>query len=493
MRDPTDTEVAGSTEQPPEPAKTKSILDELDWPKPRSKTEEFRQEFTKKIIGLMEQGEAFWQKPWKCPNGGLPYNAASGRRYNGVNVAYLMVSSDKNGFTDPRWMTYKQAQEAGYQVRGGEHGTKIEFYTEYDPSKTKKGAEVLDKKIQEMMDDGASQEEIEKAMKDQKTLIVKTYTVFNASQIEGIEPLQSNTSDSIDEFRHHERAESIMDNCGVPIRYGMGSAAYNKSQDIIKMPNREWFSTPEYFYSTVLHEIAHSTGHESRMNRDSLGKPFGSAEYAMEELRAEMASAFVFQEIGMPLSEADMEEHAKGHAAYTQNWLKSFQNDYKEFYKATRDAIKIADYTLAYDKTREKVNETTEIDENTQHTPTAGEARNTPDTTTPTSEAARTTTDDPVQAAKFLLGQTAIVTNAQKGRTYTGEILQVCAEYAVQKIGADRGIIHNLNKMPDPSEKGMLLMLLKDSRRVSISYDGEHRASVKTADREEERDSAVTR
>jgi antirestriction protein ArdC len=134
----------------------------------------------------MEQGEAFWQKPWKCPSGGLPYNAASGRRYNGVNIAYLLASAGKNGFTDPRWMTYKQAQEAGYHVKGGEHGTKIEFYTEYDPSKTKKGAEVLDKKIQQMIDNGASQEEIEKAMEDQKTLIVKTYTVFNASQIEGI-------------------------------------------------------------------------------------------------------------------------------------------------------------------------------------------------------------------------------------------------------------------------------------------------------------------
>ena len=138
-------ETVEKTEQPTKPEK--SILDELDGHKPRSKTEEFRKEFTKKIINLMEQGETFWQKPWKCPSGGLPYNAASGRRYNGVNVAYLMVSADKNGFTYPRWMTYKQASEAGYYVRSGEHGTKIEFYTEYDPSQTKKGAEVLDKRF----------------------------------------------------------------------------------------------------------------------------------------------------------------------------------------------------------------------------------------------------------------------------------------------------------------------------------------------------------
>ena len=134
----------------------------------------------------------------------------------------------------------------------------------------------------------------------------------------------------------------------MPIQYGINRAAYDFSQDIIKMPNREWFSTPEYFYSTVLHEIAHSTGHESRMNRGSFGKPFGSPEYAMEELRAEMASAFVFQEIGIPLTSEDMEEHTKDHAAYTQRWLKALKDDYKEFYKAVRDSVKIADYTLAY-------------------------------------------------------------------------------------------------------------------------------------------------
>jgi hypothetical protein len=104
-----------------------------------------------------------------------------------------------------------------------------------------------------------------------------------------------------------------------------------------------------------------------------------------------------------------------------------------------------------------------------------------------------TTISDPVQAAKSLLGQTAIVTSAQKGRTYTGEILQVGEEYAVQKIGADRGIIHNLNKMANPNERAALLNLPKDDRHVSISYDAEHRASVKSITREEERESAVTR
>jgi antirestriction protein ArdC len=445
----------------------------LDWPKPRNKTEEYRQEFTKKIISLMEQGEAFWQQPWKSPDTALPYNAKTGNRYNGVNIAYLMVSSIKQGFSDPRWMTYKQAQEEGYQVRQGEHGTRIEFYTEYDPSKTKKGANILDRKIQEMMDSGLSRDEIDKALEDQKIFIVKTYTVFNASQIEGIEPLESDMSGSEKEFRYHGRAESIMDNCGVPIRYGTKGAAYNLSQDIIKMPNREWFATPEHFYATVLHEIAHSTGHPSRMNRDNMGHPFGSPEYAMEELRAEMASAFVFQEIGMPLSADDMEGYVKDHAAYTQHWLGRLKEDYKEFYAAVRDATKIADYTLAYEHAKDREN----ISPNAPGVNTAK----------PNTAEAAAATDDPVQAAKALIGEGAIVTNAQRGRTYTGEILMIDGGHAIQRTGPNRGIIHSLGKFDEP------LSLPDKKEKVSISYDGELRASLKTAPREEERETSVTR
>jgi hypothetical protein len=110
-------------------------------------------------------------------------------------------------------------------------------------------------------------------------------------------------------------------------------------------------------------------------------------------------------------------------------------------------------------------------------------------------EPKKTAADKAVQVAKFLLGETAIVTNAQKGRTYSGEILQVGEEYAVQKIGADRAIIHNLSKMPDPNDRTALLERLKDDKRVSISYDGGYRASLKVVsrEREEERESAATR
>jgi antirestriction protein ArdC len=364
-------------------------------------------------------------------------------------------------------MTYKQAEEQGCHVRKGEHGVKIEYYGEYDPSKTQKGADILDKKINDLMDKGASPEEIEKAMEGQKVLYVKTYTVFNAAQIEGIESLQGDTpkeGEAAKRFRSHERVENIMGNCGVPIQYGYSQALYYTDQDVIKMPNSEWFSTPEYFYSTVLHEIAHSTGHPSRMNRDGLGEPFASPKYAMEELRAEMASAFVFQEIGMPLSETDMEEHAQVHAAYTQHWLKSLQGDYKEFFKAVRDAAKIADYTLAYERAKDKTLET-------EH-----------DGTRPVEPA-----PDPVQAAKAVIGHNAIVTSAQKGKVYTGKIVLANNSHAIQKIGTGRGIIHSLAKIDDPS------VLREGTKEVSISYEGGSRGSVTTVPREEELEPAMSR
>lgn len=437
----------------------KSVMDELEWPKPRNKTEEYRQEFTKKIIGMMEAGEAFWQKPWKVPEMGLPVNGTSGKRYNGVNIAYLMVASMAKGYTDPRWMTYKQATEKGYQVRRGEAGTKIEYYGEYEPSKTKQGALSLEESIRTMRAEGASHDAIDKFTKeqmDEKVLYVKTYTVFNAAQIDGIEPLQVDGPQT-GPFRHHERAEAIMENCGVPIRYGSRGASYSPARDVINMPNREWFSTPEHFYATALHEIAHSTGHFSRMNREDLSNPFGSPAYAMEELRAEMASAFVFQEIGMPLSSEDMEGYAQDHAAYTQHWLGKLQDDYREFYKAVRDATKIADYTLAYEHTRAQENRV---------------------------ERERTDAIDPVRAAKAILGENAIVTAAQKGRSYTGEIVKVGASFAIQRTGESRAIVHNLSKIDDPVAVGEVLSRLMQQdvtlKQIFISYDTEGKGAVKT-------------
>jgi hypothetical protein len=170
----------------------------------------------------------------------------------------------------------------------------------------------------------------------------------------------------------------------------------------------------------------------------------------------------------MPLSEEDMEGHVKDHAAYTRFWLDTLKNDYKEFYKAVRDAAKIADYTLAYEHAHAKTN--------------IAEAANEP-----------AAIADPVQAARSVIGQNAIVTNAQAGKTYTGEIVKIEGDYAVQKIASGRGIVHDLHKIADRSELAGLFNLPKDVGKVSISYDGERNARIKTRSRDDERESTVTR
>jgi antirestriction protein ArdC len=330
----------------------KSTLDDLDWPKPRSKSEELRQDFTKKIIALMEQGEAPWQRPWKLPTSCMPANAVSDKPYHGNNIMYLMIAGMNAGYSDPRWVTYKQAQEKGWQVKKGERGTKIEYYSKYDPTKTKKGEEQLDERVRDLEASGVPPEEIQEALENYdgyKKGFIKHYVVFNAEQIEGIPPRE--IEPVIKDFKPHERAENIMGNCGVPILYGGIGAAYSPGKDHIRMPNREWFSDESTFYSTVLHEIAHSTGHSSRLNREEgMKSAFGTREYAKEELRAEMAGLFINAGIGLTVTEEGLQEHTKQHAAYVQHWLKNLKDDYKEFFRATHDASKIADYVLAYEK-----------------------------------------------------------------------------------------------------------------------------------------------
>lgn len=456
------------------PAPIKSVLDEIDWPKPRSKGDEMRQNLARSIIEQMERGEAFWQRPWKAPDiGGMPYNGVSNRRYHGVNIAYLLDASIRRKFSDPRWMTFKQASDAGYHVNAGESGTRIEFYKEYDPSKTKDGKEKLENIIRELERNGASEEDIERAKDNQKIWIIKPYTVFNAAQISGIEPLATTVEGAREqeELLYNERAERIIKQCGVPIQHGQSYAAYNRSSDIIKMPNREWFNSDENYYSTLLHEIAHSTGHPTRLDRP-MGNLFGTPEYAQEELRAEMASAFLVLDLQIVLREEDMKEHIEQHAAYTQNWLSSLKDDYKEFFRATRDATKIADYVIAYDISLDL-------------------ERHADKASYPAIKAAERNKvkEQIIEESKPLIGGNAIVTSAEKGQNYAGEIVIVGVAHAVQKIAPERGIIHSLTKIDEVEN----LVNAGPNEKIHISYDKDGRGHIQTQNRNTPLENVVDR
>lgn len=279
------------------------------------------------IIAALEAGRAPWQKPWKPgrPGAGAPYNPVSGTVYKGINRLNLMISP----YVDPRWMTYKQASDAGAQVRRGEKGTMIQYWSwEKMANKTDdNGKPVLDEKGKPVR------------VKVRLSRPVAFYaTVFNAEQIDGLEPYVE--PEPLEEsWERHQRAEHIIEHSGAAIDHQeQDRAFYSVIQDRIVMPMRHQFAEADLYYATLLHELGHWTGHKSRLNRDLTGS-FGSESYAKEELRAEISSMMVGIELGIG--------HDPGqHVSYVGSWIRALKNDPLEIFRAAADAEKIKDYIL---------------------------------------------------------------------------------------------------------------------------------------------------
>jgi antirestriction protein ArdC len=276
------------------------------------------QEFATRIVSELEKGVKPWIRPWDPDKAGgpqAPFNPVTGKHYHGVNV--LILGMDLRAFEsgDPRWMTYQQAQEKHWQVRKGERSTTIFFAKplEIDDEETEDGR----KKIK----------------------ILKHYAVFHASQIDGIPPYKAPTVEEAP-WTRPEAADIILKNSGAVIRIGGDRAFYSPSTDHIQLPPERAFHGPAEFATTGLHELGHWTGHPSRLNRD-LQNRFGSAAYAMEELRAELASAFVASVLGIP---TDIPHHA----SYIANWIKPLKDDKREIFRAAADAQRIADMELGF-------------------------------------------------------------------------------------------------------------------------------------------------
>ena len=294
-------------------------------------SKEFHKQVAERLIEQLRAGTAPWQRPWQPGDGShLPVNPTTGQRYRGINVLQLMSA----GHSDPRWMTYRQAQAIGAQVRKGEKGTPIQHwrYTEERDKLDDNGNPVLDAQ-------GKPVRETVRLVRPR----VFFSTVFNASQIDGLPPLQAKEINWVPS----ERAAALLSASGVKIEHAPGDRAfYRPSTDIITMPFPEQFQTAAEYYGTVMHELGHATGHESRLNRPMLANPFGSAEYAKEELRAEIASLLIGEELGIG--------HDPGqHAAYVQSWIKVLENDPSELYRACADAEKIFRYVMALEQQQE--------------------------------------------------------------------------------------------------------------------------------------------
>ena len=288
----------------------------------------FHETVAEKLIEQLEQGTAPWQRPWNPDEAGgfLPYNPVTGNRYKGINTLHLL-SEDRN---DNRWMTYKQAGELGGQVRKGEKGTGVQYwkFTDEQTKRDDNGNPVLD-------EEGNPVKVVVKLERPR----VFFATVFNAEQIDGLPPLEKKevTWDPI------ERAENILAASGADINHNGGSRAfYRPSTDSIHLPEKGQFPTAENYYATALTELGHWTGHEDRLNRD-IAHPFGSEAYAKEELRAEIASMILGEELGIGHDPVQ-------HAAYVGSWIKALRDDPMEIFRAASDAEKIQGFVLGLEQ-----------------------------------------------------------------------------------------------------------------------------------------------
>lgn len=286
------------------------------------KLKQTRIEATNKIIEMLEQGNVAWRKPWASTGISLltPANGKSGRRYRGANNIILLCEQLQKGYNDPRWYTFKQISEIeGAKLRKGSKGIKIEFWTD----------KVKDKE--------ASQETGEDVYKKLEKPILRYFVVFNATMIEGLEPYKA----SVPTWNPVERAENIVKANGVPVIHDQGNRCfYVPTFDEIHMTPKTTFSNSSDYYKTLLHEVGHSTGHHSRLDRD-ISNRFGTEEYAKEELRAELASMFLCRDINLQSDLAD-----QSHAGYVKSWIKILKENHNEIFRAAADAEKICDYLL---------------------------------------------------------------------------------------------------------------------------------------------------
>ena len=307
--------------------------------KKADKTEDYHKQFAENIIAQMEAGTAPWQKPWKPGEQRAPENFATGGRYRGGNALYLTVAGEARGFGDNRWATYRQIANAGGHVRKGEHGEKVLFF---DQAKSQL---VTDQDGKPKLDEQGNKqyETLERARP-----YWRTYTVFNVEQTEGLK--LDRPDKPRQEWQAHEAAEAVIQESGVTVKHANGDRAYyNMPRDQVVLPDRAQFPTADAYYQTALHELGHATGHESRMNRDTLKEGvtdgFGSEAYAKEELRAEISAMMTGEKVGV----GHQPQHG---AAYVKSWVKALQDDPREIHRAAADAERISDYLIEPAKER---------------------------------------------------------------------------------------------------------------------------------------------
>jgi antirestriction protein ArdC len=276
---------------------------------------------TERIVSALESGIRPWMQPWSAPHEApqllMPLRGC-GTPYRGINVLLLWGDTIEKGFTCHRWMTYKQAEERGAHVRNGEKGSLVVYADRATKTETN--------------DKG---EETERAF-----AFMKSYTVFNVEQIEGLATDFYAKPEPQPEGRTVEviaEAEEFFAGTAARVRHGGNRAFYSPGADFIQLPEPNAFRDAVSYAATKAHELIHWSGHESRMARE-FGKRFGDKSYAFEELVAELGSAFLCASLGITPEPRD------DHAGYLACWLAVLKEDKRAIFAAAAHAQRAADF-----------------------------------------------------------------------------------------------------------------------------------------------------
>lgn len=292
-----------------------------------TKTQELYRQLTERVIAELESNPTGWTKPWAdaFAHAGIPFNATTGVAYQGGNVMWLaLVAADAGHEGLSAWATYRQWGEAGCQVRKGSTGTKA---ARWNPVRCKPAH--------------AADERCTSCGK----LFPSVFTLFHFSQVEGgAEYVEARYADKGSRHDPIAAAEAFIAGTGAVVRWDPTRAYYSPGGDFIGLPALEQFDSPARYYGTAVHELGHWTGHRSRLNREGItgGHSFGSAEYAFEELVAELTAVLVG--VGHLGLEVDVRDD---HASYLASWLRALKADPSLLWKAAGKAGKAADFLVA--------------------------------------------------------------------------------------------------------------------------------------------------
>lgn len=285
-----------------------------------SKRSDIYTRVTDQIVAELERGVRPWYRPWNAEHIAARISRPlrqCGTPYQGINVLMLWASAELAGYHCPIWMTFKQAKELGGHVKKGEKGSPVVYASSFKKTDTDAEGNDVEADIP----------------------FLKEYTVFNACQVEGLpERFYELAEPPKETLERIEHADAFFANTEADIRHGGNKAYYASGDDYIRMPPFECFQDAESHAATLAHELIHWTRHRSRLAREFGQKRFGDEGYAMEELVAELGSAFLCADLSIT------PEVREDHADYIASWLKVLKEDKRAIFTAASYASKALDF-----------------------------------------------------------------------------------------------------------------------------------------------------